>query len=110
MKLEEVAKEFVGKTRGYFVRLAESSTLERIEKLESSLKEEGYEISFGNIGLKSTYCLLSKGDDEIVGYTFIKNLKYKNNNIGTLKALQQAIARKDSLKQKDSGDLVEDQV
>lgn len=74
---------------------------EQFNSLVAELGEEGYAITFGTIGQKTTYALLTKDDEEIVGYTFIKDLKYKNPLIGKLKALQQAIARKSLLSQKE---------
>lgn len=79
----------------------EVETKEQINALVAELCNEGYSITFGTIGQKTTYALLEKGDEEIVGYTFIKDLKYKNPLIGQLKALQQAMARKSLLSQKD---------
>lgn len=78
----------------------EKDTLSRIDTLVKSMNDIGYEVTFGHIGRKTTYCMMSKGEEEIVGYTFIRNLKYMNENVGMLKALQQAIARKEVLDQK----------
>lgn len=77
--------------------LKESRTKEVDNALESLLKElelEGYEVEFGKIGLRTTYALLIHGDSEIVGYTFLKDMKFYKENVGKLKALQQALARK----------------
>lgn len=79
---------------------SERDTLDRIDNLTKDMRALGYEITFGHIGKKTTYCMMVKGDEEIVGYTFIRNLKYLNENVGMLKALQQAIARKEVLDQK----------
>lgn len=64
-----------------------------------SLESEGYKVEFGQIGKKTTYALIYKDDDntEYVGYTFIRDLKYYNPQIGKLRALNQAIARKETL-------------
>ena len=77
--------------------LKESRTKEvdtTLDSLVSELESEGYEVIFGKIGLRTTYVLLKKDDDEIVGYTFLKDMKFYKENVGRLKALQQAIARK----------------
>lgn len=64
--------------------------------LIESLREEGLDVEFGKIGIRTTYALLHNEDSsiEIVGYTFLKDMKYYKENVGKLKALQQAIARK----------------
>ena len=71
--------------------------LNSINDITSSLNKEGYTVEFGNIGVRTTYCLLynKDNDTEIVGYTFIKDMRYYNENTGKLKALQQAVARKE---------------
>lgn len=74
---------------------SEADTEERIAKLTEEITGKGYSVEFGQIGKKTTYCLLSKDDEEIVGYTFIQNTKYLNEKVGKLKALQQAISRKE---------------
>lgn len=63
----------------------------------SNLKEEGLSVEFGKIGIHTTYALIHNNDNskEIVGYTFLKDMKYYKENVGKLKALQQAIIRKD---------------
>ena len=68
-----------------------------INEIISNLNSEGYDVVFGKIGNRTTYCLLTNKDKdvEIVGYTFIKNLKYYDENKGKLKSLQQAVARKE---------------
>ena len=59
------------------------------------LESEGYEVTFGEIGKRTTYALLVRGDEEVVGYTYIRgSLAYKNDLIGKYRALTQAIARK----------------
>lgn len=63
----------------------------RVEALES----EDYLVTFGEIGRRTTYCMLSRGDREIVGYTYIRgDLSGNRPVIGRLKALMQAINRK----------------
>lgn len=68
----------------------------QLSALIESLREEGLEVEFGKIGVRTTYALLHNEDNsvEIVGYTFIKDMKYYKENTGKLKALQQALARK----------------
>ena len=90
--------------RDYTRERNEKDTIQRIEELSKSVTDLGYEIEFGHIGKKTTYCMLTKDDEEIVGYTFIRNTKYSNENVGKLKALQQAIARKEILDQKSQDD------
>ena len=70
---------------------------EQLNKMISDITAEGYQIQFGEIGNKTTYALLTKDGEEILGYTFIKDLKYKNEVIGKYKALQQAVTRKSVL-------------
>lgn len=68
-----------------------------ISQLTTQLNSEGYTVEFGNIGIRTTYALIYTKDheEEIVGYTFVKDMRYYKENVGKLKALQQAIARKD---------------
>lgn len=68
-----------------------------LESKIHDLNEEGFSVEFGNIGLRTTYALIHNEthEVEIVGYTFIKDMKYYKENVGKLKALQQAIARKE---------------
>lgn len=73
----------------------EAEIVAQIKSLEEGLAKDGWSLSYGNIGEKTTYLLLTRDEEEIVGYTFVKDLNYRNDNIGRLKALQQAIARKD---------------
>lgn len=80
----------------------ENEIKEQLASLTSELNQEGYEVIFGEIGKKTTYALLVNGDDEIVGYTFIKDLRYKNALVGKYKALQQAVTRKSLLSKEDS--------
>ena len=78
----------------------EKETLRSLEEMVAKLNEEGYEVEFGEIGKRTTYALLQKSDEEdteIVGYTYIKDLKYKIDIVGKMKALQQALARKSIL-------------
>lgn len=80
--------------------LIESRTQEIDSNLESiilDLQLEGLNVEFGKIGKRTTYALIFNHDHsiEIVGYTFIKNLEYYKENLGKLKALQQALARRE---------------
>lgn len=93
-------EKFNKSARDYTRERNERDTLQRIEDLSKSMTDLGYDIEFGHIGKKTTYCMLTKGDEEIVGYTFIRNTRYSNENVGKLKSLQQAIARKEILDQK----------
>jgi len=78
----------------------------QIAELKESLKEEGFSVDFGEIGQKTTYAFLHKSDGtEIVGYTFIKDLNYKVEKVGYLKALQQAIVRKNMLESREAENL-----
>lgn len=78
---------------------------QRQQELENSLQSqinnltaEGYDVSFGYIGNRTTYALLTRGTEEVVGYTYIRgDLKYKNDTVGRSRALTQAIARKNVL-------------
>lgn len=76
-----------------------SKSLEVDTMLATKIQEVedlGYSVEFGQIGTHTTYALLvnKESGGEIVGYTFIKEMKYYRENVGKLKALQQAIARK----------------
>lgn len=65
-----------------------------------NLSAEGYEVSFGYIGNRTTYALLVRGDEEVVGYTYIRgDLRFKNEIVGKSKALTQAIARKNIMQE-----------
>lgn len=77
--------------------------IRELEDVVSKIKDEGYQIQFGNIGEKTTYAMIYTPDhqEEYTGYTFIKNIKYYNENTGKLKALYQAIARKEKLQSED---------
>lgn len=85
--------------RDYVRKSREEEVNNQITEIIRELDSEGYRVQFGNIGLKTTYALIFNDDHSIeyVGYTFIKNIKYYNENIGRLKALEQAIARKETL-------------
>lgn len=63
----------------------------------SELEKEGLIVEFGKIGTRTTYALIhdESYEREIVGYTFLKDLTYYRENIGKLKALQQALIRKE---------------
>lgn len=67
-----------------------------IEHIISELADEGLKVEFGKIGTRTTYAMIydENHDVEIVGYTFIKNLKFYKESTGKYKALQQAMARK----------------
>lgn len=69
-----------------------------LENTIAELAAEGLIVEFGHIGQRTTYALVYNEDHsvEIVGYTFIKDMKYYRENVGQLKALQQAIARKNT--------------
>lgn len=68
----------------------------------SNLESEGFKVEFGSIGQRTTYALLQRGTEEIVGYTYISgSLDNKNDLIGRDKALAQALARKDMNKEKE---------
>lgn len=71
----------------------------QITEIINNLQSEGLEVEFGTIGTKTTYALIYNHDHtiEYVGYTFIKNMKYFNENTGKLRALNQAIARRETL-------------
>lgn len=66
-----------------------------LNQLIKSFEAEGFTVEFGKIGMRSTYAFIHKDDGtEIVGYTFLKDLKHINENVGKLKALKQVLARK----------------
>lgn len=91
-------------TRDYVREKSDQAVTKRFEELVTELNKEGYEVSFGSVGKKTTYCLIAKNDDtetEFVGFTFIRNLKYMNEKVGKLKALQQALARKEMSETKE---------
>lgn len=73
--------------------------LSNIESIVKELNEEGFQVEFGFIGKKTTYAMIYSEDHEVefTGYTFIKNMKYFNENTGKLRALNQALARKETL-------------
>lgn len=74
-----------------------------LENSIESLKEEGLSVEFGKIGLRTTYALIynESHEKEIVGYTFIRDIARYRENIGQLKALQQALARKEIAEKED---------
>lgn len=80
-----------------YLRESRSQEMEAtLSQTISELEKEGFTVEFGNIGKRTTYALLSKDPDtEILGYTFLKDMKFYSENVGKLKALQQAIARKE---------------
>lgn len=71
--------------------------------LESKLQvlnDEGFDVEFGTIGTRTTYALMTRRDstdnEEYVGYTYIRNdIRFKDETVGKLKALDQAITRRD---------------
>lgn len=67
-----------------------------LDSMINDLDKEGLKVEFGNIGIRTTYALIHNEDNsvEIVGYTFLKDMKFYRENVGKLKALQQALARK----------------
>lgn len=78
--------------------LRETKTQETNTLLEDNIAEvhaQGFEIEFGHIGQKTTYAMIYNEDHsiEIVGYTFIKDTRFYIENVGKLRALQQARAR-----------------
>lgn len=66
------------------------------DNIINDLKKEGLSVEFGKIGIRTTYALIHNEDSsvEILGYTFLKDMKFYKENVGKLKALQQALARK----------------
>lgn len=74
-----------------------------IDSILDTLHSEGFEVEIGNIGARTTYALIHTEDHSIeyLGYTFIKDMKYFNPTTGKLKALQQAIARKEIAESKN---------
>lgn len=68
-----------------------------LEATINSLAEEGLSVEFGKIGQHTTYAMIYNEDHttELVGYTFVKNLKFYKENVGKYRALQQAMARKE---------------
>lgn len=85
--------------RDYIRESKANETNRSLEETIKDLSNEGFTVEFGRIGEKTTYALVYNEDHstEYVGYTFIRNLKYYNENTGKLKALQQALARKELL-------------
>ena len=66
-----------------------------LDKMLAHLSDEGYTVSFGSIGLRTTWALLTKGSVEIVGYTYIRgDLSLKSELIGKYRSLTQALSRK----------------
>lgn len=81
----------------------EKETTESILKLISDLNDKGLKVKFGKIGNRTTYALVYDETHtiEYVGYTYLKDLKYYNENTGRLRALQQAIARMNTIEGKE---------
>lgn len=67
-----------------------------MENILAEIRSEGLKVEFGKIGIRTTYAMIydENHDTEIVGYTFVKDIKFYKENVGMLKALQQAMARK----------------
>lgn len=67
-----------------------------LDQYIQDLADEGLSVEFGKIGIRTTYALIhdASHDREIVGYTFLKDVSYYKEDVGKLKALQQALARK----------------
>lgn len=99
-----MSNKFENKTMRDTIREQRTRDTEnQLRELTERIESEGYAIEYGNIGMKTTYCLLSKADgEEVVGYTFIRDINYKNELVGKLKSLQQAVTRKELLEEKDS--------
>jgi len=75
----------------------------------NQLRADGYQVEFGTIGVRTTYCFIHKDDIEIVGYTYIRgDLSKKRYVLGQYKSLMQAVNRKyllyDSIKYIVNGD------
>ena len=89
--------------RTYVKKNREGELKETFDKKVHDLIEKGYLVEFGKIGTRTTYALLTNQeyDKEIVGYTYIKNKQYMNELVGKLKALDQAIARKEILETRE---------
>lgn len=83
-------KTFIKESRDQEIETTINNTIE-------DLAQEGLSVEFGKIGNRTTYALIhdESHDIEILGYTFIKDMKYYKENLGKLKALQQAMARKE---------------
>lgn len=77
-----------------------------LESHIKSLESEGYSVTFGEIGNRTTWALLSKEDGtEITGYTYIRgDLSKKNETTGKYRALLQAMARKSMMEKGGSKD------
>lgn len=78
------------------LRLKTDKEVEEILSMKiDSLKSEGYDVSFGTIGKRTTYCMIFKGDDEILGYTYVRgDISKIRPCVGRLKSLIQALNRK----------------
>lgn len=75
----------------------------------NQLRADGYQVEFGTIGVRTTYCFIHKDDIEIVGYTYIRgDLSKKRYVLGQYKSLMQAVNRKyllyDSIRYTVKGD------
>ena len=82
--------------KGYIRESRDQEVDNNLENIINNLKAEGLSVEFGNIGVRTTYALIhdENHDVEIVGYTFLKDMKFYKKNVGKLRALQQAMARK----------------
>ena len=82
-------KSYVRESRGQEVNTLLDNSIKELQK-------DGLIVEFGKIGNRTTYAFIhdESYNVEIVGYTFLKDLKFYKENLGKLKALQQAMARK----------------
>ena len=65
-----------------------------LEEKLNLLKSEGYDVEFGQVGKRTTYAMIFNGDEEYVGWSYLRKLEYFKEVVGKLKALQQASVRK----------------
>lgn len=75
----------------------------QIKEMEEGLTNTGWELTYGTIGKRTTYLLLTRGEEEVVGYTFVRDLSSHDEDLGKLKALQQAVARKELTVERSHG-------
>lgn len=81
-----------------YIRESRNQEVDKVlENTIKSLEEEGLSVEFGKIGNRTNYALIhdESHDIEIVGYTFLKDMRFYKENVGKLKALQQALARRE---------------
>lgn len=83
--------------KGYLKESRAKEIDSNLNNLISALNDEGFSVNFGTIGTRTTYALLQNEstDKEFVGYTFLRDMRFYQEDVGKLKALQQAIARKE---------------